>query len=172
MDERTLKPKQVADLLQLSSRQVANLVERGLPKHGHGSRAYYLWSEVLPFYIAFKEKIAKGSVRPDSGEEPSLTEAQARKYDLEAQRAAIKLARERGEVVSIADVEKALSQCFGNVRSRLLSIPGKLAPRIAGCRSKPQIKALIENEIHEALSELAVRAGDVVVVGEDVPDES
>jgi phage terminase Nu1 subunit (DNA packaging protein) len=119
-----------------------------------------------------RKRLLRAQYDRDNGEEPSLTEAQARKYDLEAQRAAIKLARERGEVVSIADVEKALSQCFGNVRSRLLSIPGKLAPRIAGCRSKPQVKALIENEIHEALSELAVRAGDVVVVGEDVPDES
>jgi phage terminase Nu1 subunit (DNA packaging protein) len=167
MPDEQLNAEKTAKLLLITTRQLRNLVERGLPKHGHGKNCYYLWAEVFPWYIDYKLALAKPQLAPADGETPALHEAQAQKYFAEAQRAEIKLARERGEVVSIKDVEVAVSQANSNVRARMLAITAKLTPTLAATSSKPKVKAILDAEIHEALSELAETAGNV-----EIPDET
>lgn len=98
--------------------------------------------------------------------------AQARKYEFEAQRAELKLAKERGEVAAIADIEHALSSCFATVRSRLLSMPAKLAQNLANSRKPAQAKGIVEDEILAVLSELRVPVGVIHIEGSDAGDVS
>lgn len=124
-----------------------------MPKHGHAKSAYYLWSECRDWYMA--RKIDEARPKAESSETPDLVEAQARKYSAEAKRAEIKLARERGEVAAIEDVQLIMQQANANVRARLMAIPGKLTPKLINITSKPKVKAILEKEIDEALGELA-----------------
>lgn len=171
MAEEKLKPKEVAERLGLTTRQLQNLVERGLKKHGNGKQVFYVWSEVFPWYLDYKLQLA-AKTKSTSVEHPDLELAQARKYEFEAQRAELKLAKERGEVAAIADIEHALSSCFATVRSRLLSMPAKLAPNLANTRKPAQAKAIVENEILAILAELIVSAGVVHIEGSDAGDVS
>lgn len=149
-----LPPASAADRLGITKRQLLNLAERGMPKHGHGKDVYYAWPEIRDWYLTYRLDIAHPKGAFDSQDE-SLIGAQTRKYMADARRAEIKLARERGEVASIQDIQRVLEQCNANVRARLIAIPGKLTPKLVNIGSKPKVKGILEKELGDALSELA-----------------
>src|SRR5579872_4959744 len=125
-----------ASLLCLTKRQVQNLVELGLPKHGSGKGSYFVWAEVFPWYLAYKIDCAKRPEGPGSSE----GEVNGESYDLaltrrtiaEANLKELQLAQERGLVVAVADVEKNISAIATNVRAKLLALPAKLTSILAG----------------------------------------
>jgi multidrug resistance efflux pump len=88
----------------------------------------------------------------------TYSEALARKTQAQAQREELKLAIAQGEVVRISDVRQAQEKINGIIRSRLLAMPGKLAPILLGLGSASAIKAKLETEVYEVLSELAGHA--------------
>lgn len=148
-----LSGAEVAARLCLSLRQISNLAAKGLPKHGSGTRGtYYLWPEVLEWFLAYRASLyaPKGS-RPDAD---TLTEAEIRAKNATAALSELKLRRQTGELVAVADVERAQAQANANVRALLLSIPGKLTPQLAATSSKPKVKALLESAILQALDNL------------------
>lgn len=67
--------------------------------------------------------------------------------------------RELGRVVAIDDVVAIVAAEYGKVRSRLLNIPARVAPRVAPLRSPEEIKALLDEEVAQALEELTFDAG-------------
>lgn len=67
------------------------------------------------------------------------------KYDLDS-----------GAVVPIDEVIKRVAKEYGSVRSRLLSLPARVASRIAVMASPEEIKALLLDEVTEALEELVL----------------
>lgn len=161
MAEKRLNANELADHIRLTKRQVQNLVEQhSLPKHGHGKDAYYLWSEVLPWYLDYKQR--QWQARQQSEPEDSdINAATLRKIVAEAGIKELQLAQKRGQVVAISDVQSTLEQHNTIVKQRLLSIPGKLTPRLAATSDKRKVKTLLEDELVAALSELAQKAGDV-----------
>jgi len=84
-----------------------------------------------------------------------VAEAERRKIIAEAGLAEIKKAQAEGSLVSISAFEVAQAAMIGAARAKLLSLPGKLAPLVILCREVPEAKDLIEEKVHEALSELA-----------------
>lgn len=150
-------------MLCITKRQLANLVDLGLPKRGNGRESHYVWPEVLQWYLAYKIALAmpkeQGLSEPDRAEKEAYNEAARRKLSAEADLAELKLSRERGEVVGVQDVEKAVAGISANVRARLLSMPSKLASLLVG-QTRPKIKAKIEFEVNEALNELTKTATD------------
>jgi phage terminase Nu1 subunit (DNA packaging protein) len=155
LPEKQQKADQIAEMLGVTRRQLHNYVEQwGCPKHGTGRDAFYLWSEVRKWWIDYLLKI--NAPPAPTAEKLDLVEAQARKADIDAKRGEIKLARERREVVSIADVVAVVSQANSNVRTRILQIPDKLTPKIVSLGAdKKRIKAVLKAEVLEALDELA-----------------
>ncbi|WP_238313823.1 hypothetical protein [Methylobacterium crusticola] len=72
-----------------------------------------------------------------------------------ADRTALQNVVARGELVSVADAEATWLAIIGVARERLLALPNKLGPRLVGLRSASEAQAIIEDEVHAALSELA-----------------
>jgi hypothetical protein len=97
----------------------------------------------------------------------SYEDAKTRKMAADAELAELELQRERGEVVPISEVAEAIGDEYAATRAKLLSIPTKLAPRIALENSEAACRELLAREITEALNEL-VGAG----FGEGSPRES
>lgn len=59
----------------------------------------------------------------------------------------------RAEYVSVVEVRRQLETCFGIIRERLLSIPGKIADSLAN-RTREEIEPVLVDEVTEALNEL------------------
>jgi hypothetical protein len=81
-------------------------------------------------------------------ERARLTKAQADKTELEAREL-------RGEMVRAEDVIESWGRMLGALRSRLLSIPSKSAPRARAAENDEQAAKLVEVEVLEALQELS-----------------
>lgn len=109
----------VAELLSLTVRQVRNLInDKGLPAKSE-SRGFTLdWPTTLEWYVRYRSGQKVGN-RGNLGDENGLTEpdepletldqAILRKTKAEADLKELQLARERGEVAAIGDVERVLT---------------------------------------------------------------
>jgi phage terminase Nu1 subunit (DNA packaging protein) len=155
--DEQLTAGETAVRLCISARQLQNLCDLGLPKVGRGKGCYFVWNDVFPWFVSYKVELnqPKG-VKEDA---KNLADAQLRKVNAEAALAELKLSRERGEVVNVQDVEKAVAEVSANVRARLLAMPSKLAGLLVGL-TKPKVKSQLELEVNQALSELTKTAAD------------
>ncbi len=88
-------------------------------------------------------------------------EARSRKLAAEAEIAEMQRDRMRGELIDISSVENVVAEEYGAVRSKLLALPGKLAPMVAIEADEITCRDLIERGITEALDELARDAGEI-----------
>lgn len=82
-------------------------------------------------------------------------EARTRKVSAEAEIAELELARIRGTLCLTEDVVKVWENVLHACRSKFLAMPTKLAPIIAHETDISAIKDIVEDQIREALSELA-----------------
>lgn len=85
----------------------------------------------------------------------SYEEARTRKVLAEAEIAELELSRIVGTLCKTEDVVKAWELVLHACKSKLLSLPSKVAPILAVESDSSIIKSTIEAEIREALNELA-----------------
>jgi phage terminase Nu1 subunit (DNA packaging protein) len=97
---------------------------------------------------------AAGGSAPEEPEE-DYKEALARKTRAEADLMELKLARERGQVAAIADVEKVLSAANSSTRTLSQSFPAQLAPQLVGLEDRAAIFTLLQRECSQLLGNLA-----------------
>lgn len=81
--------------------------------------------------------------------------ARTRKMNADAEIAEMELAQLRLKLCNTEDVVKAWADVLNACRAKFLSLPTKLAPVVATEDDAGVIKQLLEDQIHEALSELS-----------------
>jgi phage terminase Nu1 subunit (DNA packaging protein) len=139
----------LGQVLGISRASIANLATDGvLPRAGRG--LFDLPASVQA-YLRHKVALAKaGDANMLSlvAERSRLTKIRADAAEREARKLA-------GELVPAADIEAAWLAVAGTVRSRILLIPSKIAPRIAALRTPAEAQALLQKEIHAALAAIA-----------------
>ena len=67
----------------------------------------------------------------------------------------LELAERKGELVAADEAEKQMGSMILNAKSKLLALPGKLAPQLAGLHNAGIVESLIRAEIYAVLNELA-----------------
>ncbi len=67
----------------------------------------------------------------------------------------MELAKARREFVAVADVASAWNDVLSAVRGRLLSMPTTLATIVANENEVARCQAIVETQVHEALTELS-----------------
>lgn len=72
----------------------------------------------------------------------------------------IELAKERGQLIAVADVEAAVTDLVLTTKARVMAIAPRLAPEMVGETSRVMIQAKIDKAHREALSYLAKAAND------------
>jgi phage terminase Nu1 subunit (DNA packaging protein) len=159
-----LDAKDTAELLCLTRRQLSNLVDLGLPKEGHGKASYYDWNKVFQWYIAYKIAQSKSKMAlkgPAKDVDPNtevegetFAHALCRKTIADADLKELELAKGRGEVVAVADVERSVSNVAVNLKDKLLGIPAKLTGILFGLKTKAQIRAALDAEMRQLCGEL------------------
>ena len=141
-DYRTqvISAPEAALLLRMPERSFFRLVETGIiPKSSDGE---YILGEVVESYWR------------SQFDSESLKAAQTRLVTAQAELKELELAEERGELHRAAAVVKVWTDNVSNARTRLRSIPVKIAPELVG-QNLLVIQEKLKSVIDEALKELA-----------------
>jgi hypothetical protein len=131
--------------LGLDNRKMRDILTRVNPVQVKGRSKFYLLRDVIPH-------AAKYLGAPDVID---LNVERARKVKAEAELAEIELAKEREDLIEVDAVRHVWGELVIAAKSRLLSIPAKLAPVVAVEDAPATCKYLVEEQINEALDELA-----------------
>lgn len=113
-------------------------------------RGVYDLERSVQGYIEYKlESMEQGQ------EEKSLDEIRAdhERWKMRKTQLAVQLLE--GKLHRAEDVERVWSQSAAAVRSRLLGIPVKAAPQVAGMEDAGQIQKVLQRVVAEALNEIA-----------------
>lgn len=110
------------------------------------------------FNTADLMKWREADIRAESQGVRSVTadELKRRKLEAETEMAELDLAKAKELVAPIEQIERALAKAFGEVRANLRNVvPGRAARRLVGELSETKIKAVLLDEIDQALEALA-----------------
>jgi phage terminase Nu1 subunit (DNA packaging protein) len=101
----------------------------------------------------------------ESGDHAKLdrTQEDARLKKAQADLKELDLAMRRGELASAVDVGNAVTSVLMALRSRLLALPKRMAPVVAGLKKPAEIQAKLEKDVHQALAELAQMDPDEIL---------
>jgi len=147
-----LSKGELAEAIGVSRLTVENWIGRGCPVTEKGSRGRR-WAlnpaDVVAWLLA---RDRNGTKAPD------LTRARAELAQAQAEKAKLELATLRGRLIPADKIERAWSDLILAFRSRALAIPKKLAPRVSEATTA-EAERILEEEIHEALAELAAGGG-------------
>jgi phage terminase Nu1 subunit (DNA packaging protein) len=144
----------VADALNLTPRRVQYLVKKeGLPTEGRGQ---YDPVKCMLFYIRYlQRKLKSKAVETVDGTYLPEREERVRRLRADSEMKELNLAERRKKLVSISDVERAITELVLTTKARLLAVPARVAPEIVNESSRLMIEAKIEKAIHEALVQLS-----------------
>ncbi|QTB24312.1 hypothetical protein J1907_09840 [Lysinibacillus sphaericus] len=152
LDEKTVvNTKSIAKMFNMTERNVRYLVEEGvISRVTHGR---YDLIDTVSRYITFLKMsfdgIDESKVMESLDYEKWLHEKAKR------EKAEIELAHIKKEMHKADEVEKAQNHMVMAFRSKMLSLPSKVALQLVNKDDPKLIEAILERDIHEALSELA-----------------
>lgn len=139
----------ICKLLDLTPQRVNQLVRSGvIPKQERGR---YELVPVVKAYIRYlRDRAVNNDVGPDSlsNERARMTKARADMFEMERDQM-------RETLIPSADIEAAWQKVVMNMRAKLIAIPGKAAANVYAAESLAETKAILKDEIYEALGELS-----------------
>lgn len=148
-DADTVGLRRLVDFLGLSTTRIAQLTAAGIVvKHG---RDQYSFAATVKNYVAYlkqQAELARQGGKTLSAQRARLTSARADVAEMDR-------ATKQGALVSADEMAEVWAFQIANARQRLLTIPDKVAPRIAAIKNAVEASALLRKEIYEVLSELA-----------------
>lgn len=148
----------VAQALNLDERRIQQLVKEGMPREKRGQ---YDAVKCMLWYIRYLQAaLEKKSVPLADGGYAGEREERVRLLRADADMREIELAKERGQLVALPDVESTLTDLVLTTKARVMAIAPRLAPELVGETSRVMIQAKLEKAHKEALSYLAKAATD------------
>lgn len=139
-----------AAVVGLTTRQITNLRDKGLPCRTEGNRVMIPVPEGIKWYIAFKAA-ALQPMRPTT-----LDDAKQRREAALAGLAELDLAERQGELMTVVEYERMLSGAMERMASKLRNLPHKVATQVTGKTMdarKAQAARLVDEvyrELHDA----------------------
>jgi phage terminase Nu1 subunit (DNA packaging protein) len=157
---------------------------KGLPCHGEGRARFFVWHEVLEWYVDYRYAMETGvgnqgnddpeMEMADAGDEVKKPEdfkaAMLRKTKAEADLKQLALSRMRGEVITILDAKIRVDRMFGNLRTQLLGMAPKVGVRLAGLKDPAEQEAIVKEEMEILCRDLST--GAIVGATADPGDEA
>lgn len=150
-----LNAEKLAVIINLTKSRVFQLVAEGMPKELRGK---YDVDKCTGWYIRYLQAaLEKKAVPMEGGEIVSEREERVRNLRAAADLKEIELARARGLLVSIEDVEREMTELVLTTKARVMAIAPRLAPELLSETSRVMAQAKIEKSLKEALLHLAER---------------
>jgi hypothetical protein len=149
----TVGAEKVAQALNLTEQRVHQLVKEGLPKEGRGQ---FDPVKCLLWYVRYLQSALERKAVPTlDGGFVGEREERVRLLRADADLREIELAKERGLLVALPDIEQVLTDLVITTKARIMAIGPRLAPDLIGETSRLMIQAKIEKACREALAYLA-----------------
>ncbi len=137
----------LARVLGVSDQAVSQWKAAGAP---FGADGRVTQAEFRRWELAAVKAQAEAKAAPTSEDE-----ARARKLAAEAERAELALARERGQVVTVADAAAGLAAQCAELRAAVVAMPGRYAADLVGLDDVGAAMLVLRRMQHELLDALA-----------------
>lgn len=142
--------QEAADRLNLTTRQVKNLADQGMPTRSKQGKVVYPFPDCFVWYLDYKIGKAVEKAAPNS-----MAEAEQRQAIAEAQLAELKLERERGKVVTVEEAAGAVEELLGQLRATILTVPNRMASRVVGLKTLAEGTRVLDGLVAELLAVLS-----------------
>jgi phage terminase Nu1 subunit (DNA packaging protein) len=149
---------EVAAALNLGERRVQQLVKEGFPR---AKRGLYDLDASFRFYVRYLQRKLIERALPDDGDgdgggpATSAGVMRHRLLSIEAEMKQIELAEKREQLISVDRVEKDFAALAMEIKTRILSLPPRLAAEVLGERDLAIAQTKIERSLKGALESLA-----------------
>jgi phage terminase Nu1 subunit (DNA packaging protein) len=153
----------ISEVLGLTTRQITNLVEEGMPREVDGR---HVWFD-LPNAVQWYTRKLKDELRSGDDEKKNLT---TRKLEVEVMLAEHELAIAQGTVVGLDYLESQTSNMLERLRAKILNLPGKYAPAMVGLRTIAEAQSRLEGAATEMIISLSETGDDPEI--DDTPDST
>lgn len=144
----TFNKTEIATLFGVTTEAVNKWMHAGCPDEGKHGRA-------VQFYAPDVIKWRTQGVETETGQVLNLAAERAKLAKEQADKAAMENAILRGDLVRVSDLETVWAAVAVAVKSKLLSIPTKVAANVAEHMTANEVQELIDKAIREALEELS-----------------
>lgn len=146
-DEKTHPVHTIASLLLLDVRRIQQLAKEGhIPRAARGR--YPLVGSVQGYIRYLRSRIDADGVVDINEERRRWTRAKADLAELERK-------EREGMLVPADQIETFMNAIVSRVRQGVLSLPSRTAPQVQDAETIPQIEAIVREQCHEVLRELA-----------------
>lgn len=142
--------KTIARILDLTERRVRQLKADGIIAEYKGTPGLYELVPTVQSYINYLRKR-----NPESGENIDYNTERAKLIRAKRLNEEYDLRLKEGDLHTSADIETVLTTMLINFKSRLSSIPAKLAPILAKKTDRAEINKILKESVDEALNELS-----------------
>lgn len=150
-DKTVVNTKTISKMFNMTERNVRYLVDDGvIARIAHGR---YDLIDTVSRYVTFLKMSYDGI--DESKVMESLEYEKWLHEKAKREKAEIELAHIKKEMHKADEVEKVLNHMVMSFRSKMLSLPSKIAPLLASKDDPKVIEALLERDINQALIELA-----------------
>lgn len=152
-----LTQSQVGELYDVTTRQVRNWEDDGLPCRAEKNRKFYALKDLVEWHEA--KAVAKALESVDTS---AMDAAKLRKMEAEAESKELDVAVKRGGLVPIDEVEDLVREALETVSAILRHAPSRFAPKlsqVAGIGLK-EARTLLEDLVEAVRG--AVREGEPV----------
>ena len=148
----TVNSATLEKILQLSDRRIRQLAEENIIIRAAKGR-YKLMESISNYILTLKVSIEAGNSQISDGE-IDLEEEKARHERVKRQISELKLLTMQGELHKSEDVERVMTDMLVSIKTKLLSMPAKLAPILVSRSDIDFVKRTINSEVLEILNEL------------------
>ena len=112
--------------------------------------------ELVPAVRGYIRYLRDRAIGADALPDEAARASRARLIKAQAEAQEMENAKNRGELLSVAMIERAWGEMAASFKARILSIPGKAAPQVVSVQFHPEkSKAILERMAFEALDELS-----------------
>lgn len=148
----TVNSATLEKILQVSDRRIRQLAEENIIVRVSKGR-YRLMESISNYILTLKVSMEAGNSQSVDGE-LNLDEEKAIHERVKRHISELKLKTMQGELHKSEDVERVMTDMLISIKSKLLSMPSKLAPMLVARNDIDFIKRTISAEVLEVLNEL------------------
>jgi hypothetical protein len=156
-DDIYVQVGELSKIINKSVMQTTRYVKDGIPHRYQDGKK----TRLFPVRKCTEWLIMRGVILLDmpvdedaSYEDMDSMEAKRRQDVFKAQLMELDLAKEKGELISIADIKKENERTLIAFRNRALSLPTAVAPTLVGIETVAEVKSTLDTAVYELLNEL------------------
>lgn len=148
----TVNSATLEKILQVSDRRIRQLAEENIIVRAAKGR-YKLMESISNYILTLKVSLEAGNSQAADGE-IDLEEEKAIHERVKRHISELKLLTMQGELHKSEDVERVMTDMLMSIKTKLLSMPSKLAPILVSRNDIDFVKRTINSEVLEVLNEL------------------